>query len=135
MNRIGMLVILLPVVVALTPGGVLGQRALAQEHGQSDRVTSTSEGEHSERGNAWLKLSAHPATLLPSTVISLGELTREPDVTSVTPQVRDRAGVPYMIAGGILFIAGVLVDGDAGTILLIGGAGIGAYGAFVYFGG
>ena len=48
---------------------------------------------------------------------------------------RDEGGVPYMIAGGVLFIAGAVAGGDVGTILMLGGAGAGAYGAFVYFGG
>jgi hypothetical protein len=40
-----------------------------------------------------------------------------------------------MVAGGILFVAGAIVGRDAGTILMLGGAGVGAYGAYVYFGG
>lgn len=47
----------------------------------------------------------------------------------------DDGGVPFMIGGGILFIAGAIAGGDAGTILMLGGAAAGAYGAFVYFGG
>ena len=47
----------------------------------------------------------------------------------------DDAGVPLMVAGGILFVAGAIAGGDAGTILMLGGAAAGAYGAFVYFGG
>jgi hypothetical protein len=47
----------------------------------------------------------------------------------------DDRGVPFMIAGGILFVAGAIAGGDAGTILMLGGAAAGAYGAFVYFGG
>lgn len=51
------------------------------------------------------------------------------------PQARNRRGVPYMVAGGILFVAGAIAEGDGGTLLMLGGAGIGAYGAFIYFGG
>jgi hypothetical protein len=47
----------------------------------------------------------------------------------------DDRGVPFMIAGGFLFLAGAIAGGDAGTILMLGGAAAGAYGAFVYFGG
>lgn len=39
----------------------------------------------------------------------------------------------YMIAGGALFVAGLLVGGDAGTILVLAGAGIGAYGIYLHF--
>lgn len=51
------------------------------------------------------------------------------------PQVRDQEGVPYMVAGGILFVAGAIAGGDGGMLLVLGGAGVGAYGAYVYFGG
>jgi hypothetical protein len=39
-----------------------------------------------------------------------------------------------MIAGGAMFLAGAIVGGDGGTLLLLGGVGVGAYGAYVYFG-
>jgi len=41
--------------------------------------------------------------------------------------------VAMMIAGGALFVAGAIVGGDAGTLLMVGGAGIGAYGLYVHF--
>ena len=50
-------------------------------------------------------------------------------------QVRNRRGVPYMVAGGILFVAGAIAGGDAGGLLMLGGAGVGAYGAYIYYGG
>jgi hypothetical protein len=53
----------------------------------------------------------------------------------VQARVRNRRGVPLMVAGGILFVAGAIAGDDVGTILMLGGAGIGAWGAYVYFGG
>jgi hypothetical protein len=50
-------------------------------------------------------------------------------------RARNRRGVPLMVAGGVLFVAGAIVGKDVGTILMLGGAGIGAFGAYVYFGG
>ena len=50
------------------------------------------------------------------------------------PQVRNRRGVPFMIAGGAMFLAGAIIGDDGGTLLLLGGIGVGAYGAYVYFG-
>ena len=50
-------------------------------------------------------------------------------------QARNQGGMPFMIGGGVLFVAGAIVGGDAGTLLMVGGAGAGAYGAYVYFGG
>lgn len=45
----------------------------------------------------------------------------------------NRSGVPYMIAGGALFLAGILIDNNASTVLELAGAGIGAYGLYLYF--
>ena len=42
-------------------------------------------------------------------------------------------GMGLMIAGGALFVAGLLVEGDAGTVLVLTGAGIGAYGLYLHF--
>jgi len=50
-------------------------------------------------------------------------------------QVRNRRGVPLMVAGGILFVAGAIAGDDVGTIFMLGGAGVAAWGAYVYFGG
>jgi hypothetical protein len=50
------------------------------------------------------------------------------------PQARNRRGVPFMIAGGAMFLVGAIVGDDGGTLLLLGGVGLGAYGAYVYFG-
>jgi hypothetical protein len=50
------------------------------------------------------------------------------------PQVRNRRGIPWMIAGGALFLAGAIIGDDGGTLLILGGIGAGAYGAYVYFG-
>jgi hypothetical protein len=37
-----------------------------------------------------------------------------------------------MIVGGAAFLAGALIGGDAGTIVMVGGAGIGLYGLYLY---
>ena len=52
---------------------------------------------------------------------------------TMQPMVSRGGGMGYMIAGGALFVAGLLVDGDAGTILVLSGAGIGAYGLYLHF--
>ena len=43
------------------------------------------------------------------------------------------AGVGLMIAGGALFVAGLIIGDDAGTVLAVTGAAIGAYGLYQYF--
>ena len=41
--------------------------------------------------------------------------------------------VALMVAGGALFVAGAIVGSDAGTLLMVGGAVVGAYGIYLYF--
>lgn len=48
-------------------------------------------------------------------------------------QARDRRGVPLMASGAALLVAGLLIGGDVGTLVALGGAVIGAYGVFLYF--
>jgi hypothetical protein len=60
---------------------------------------------------------------------------KETSETNVNqPAMASRGGgMGYMIAGAALFVAGILVDGDAGTVLVLAGAGIGAYGLYLHF--
>jgi hypothetical protein len=79
--------------------------------------------------------SANSVVLLTPVRPELGLVGPSPDLFGALPQVRDQSGVPFMVAGGILFVAGAIVGGDGGTLLMVGGAGIGAFGAYKYFGG
>ena len=48
-------------------------------------------------------------------------------------RARDRAqGRTLMIVGGAAIVAGILVGGDGGTVLILGGVGVGAYGFYLY---
>jgi hypothetical protein len=65
---------------------------------------------------------------------------------AVRPDLRMNAAVPHaldlrqrlrrsetlMIVGGAIFLAGAIIGDDAGTIIMIGGAGIGIYGLYLY---
>ena len=65
---------------------------------------------------------------------------------AVRPDLRMDAGTPraldlrqqlrrsetLMIVGGAIFLAGAIIGDDAGTIIMIGGAGIGIYGLYLY---
>jgi hypothetical protein len=50
------------------------------------------------------------------------------------PQARRNLGQAraLMIVGAATFLAGALIGGDAGTIIMIGGAGIGLWGLYYY---
>ena len=37
-----------------------------------------------------------------------------------------------MIVGGAAFLAGAIIGGDAGTIIMVGGAAVGLYGLYLY---
>ena len=53
---------------------------------------------------------------------------------AVQPMMQSRGSATgLMIAGAALFIAGLVVGGDAGTVVAIAGAAIGAYGLYLYF--
>jgi outer membrane receptor protein involved in Fe transport len=65
---------------------------------------------------------------------------------AVRPNLRMDASIPraldvrqqlrrsetLMIVGGAILLAGAIIGGDAGTIIMIGGAGIGIYGLYLY---
>jgi len=41
-------------------------------------------------------------------------------------------GKVYMIVGGAAFVAGMLIGDDIGTLFMVGGAGVGLYGLYLY---
>ena len=45
---------------------------------------------------------------------------------------QQRKGTTYMIVGGALLIGGLVIGDDAGTIVALGGLGIGIYGLYLY---
>ena len=54
--------------------------------------------------------------------------------TNALPAQRNSQGKPkaLMIVGGAAFIAGALIGDTAGTAIMIGGAGVGLYGLYLY---
>ena len=45
---------------------------------------------------------------------------------------RNSGNTALMIVGGVALIVGAVIGGDAGTIIMIGGAGVGLYGLWQY---
>lgn len=79
-------------------------------------------------------MPAHAATLMAPGVTEDARMSAvESDVASTLAQSRG-AGTGLIIAGGALFIAGLLIGDDAGTVLAVAGAAVGAYGLYLYFG-
>ncbi len=53
--------------------------------------------------------------------------------TVAQPQLRSRRGRTYMIAGAAALVAGLLIDGDVGTLIAAGGVALGVYGILLYY--
>lgn len=135
MNRAGFSSILALAVGVAVPGLASGQ-AVADHAFTTDGEPSVAiEVEQPTTAAEQLRPAASTAALFSP----IWAQSRLDDATEPYRQVevdnRNDRGLPYMIAGGVLFVAGAIAGGDAGTILMLGGAGIGAYGTFVYFGG
>lgn len=45
---------------------------------------------------------------------------------------RSSNSTALMIVGGAAFLAGAIISGDAGTIIMVGGAAVGLYGLYLY---
>jgi len=50
----------------------------------------------------------------------------------VVAAARGSNSAALMIVGGAAFLAGAIIGGDAGTIIMVGGAGVGLYGLYLY---
>jgi hypothetical protein len=81
-------------------------------------------------------MPAGPAVMIsaPAPAVSV-EVNAETAKAVNQPVMAARGGgVPYMVAGLALFVAGLIIDdNDAGTVLVLAGAGIGAYGLYLHF--
>jgi hypothetical protein len=71
------------------------------------------------------------AIIAPASAEVVKKLDEQPAVSATS--MATGSGIGLIIAGGALFIAGLLIDGDAGTVLAVTGAAVGAYGLYVYF--
>jgi hypothetical protein len=78
--------------------------------------------------------------LMPESTVTLfapvsAETTQSMEATAPQPTMMAAGGngMALMIAGAALFVAGLLIEDDAGTVLAVAGAAVGAYGLYVYF--
>lgn len=130
MNRFGFRLWLALAVGLLMPGLASGQTQVEPAIASGGVVVTAADGTAAER----LRPAASTAALFAPAVSTRFDAATEP-YRQVEIDDEDDDGIPYMIAGGIAFLAGAIVGDDVGTILMLGGAGVGAYGAFIYFGG
>jgi hypothetical protein len=71
------------------------------------------------------------AVLMAPVSADVAKAAETTNATTVT--MASGSGTGLIIAGGALFIAGLIVGGDAGTVLAVTGAAVGAYGLYIYF--
>jgi hypothetical protein len=92
------------------------------------------EGEHGADVVQALQPTATSVALFP-TQEELAKLAAEASSGLEVPAFRQRArgSVPLMAAGATLLVAGAIIGGDAGTIVMVGGAGLLAWGAYLHF--
>lgn len=72
---------------------------------------------------------ALPSSAAPLLVTSPAILST--DGTELLPVQTTGRGTALAIVGGALFVGGLIAGGDAGTLMVIAGAGIGAYGLYL----
>ena len=72
------------------------------------------------------------ATLRPSSRVSAVSGSTEFAESDVRRFNSRAPGATLMIIGGAAIVAGVLVGDSGGTVLILGGIGIGAYGFYLY---
>jgi hypothetical protein len=81
-------------------------------------------------------LTPAPATLGPTyTAAQLGvhqDLAAPTALNGEAFLPKRREGRALAIFGGAAFIAGLIIGGDGGTVIAIGGAGLGLYGLYVW---
>ena len=130
-DRSGVSLMLLVTSLCGVPCAAAGQ--LHNTTGESDTELAASGA--TEAVPAWAGPTARTVALFSQARTASDQTPLSHYSMAVMPQVRNQRGVPYMVAGGILFVAGAIAEGDGGTLLMVGGAGVSAYGAFIYFGG
>ena len=59
------------------------------------------------------------------------QATTAPTNATAAPRHGDQP-TALMIVGGAAFLAGAIIGGDAGTIIMVGGAAVGLYGLYLY---
>lgn len=59
------------------------------------------------------------------------EYSTRDELAMLRPASRGQASA-LMIAGAALFVAGLIIEDDAGTVVAVAGAAIGAYGLYLY---
>ena len=87
--------------------------------------------------SARAQASDTPPALGPTVLAARAAVTPALRMDATVPRALDlrqqlRRSETLMILRGAIFLAGAIIGYDAGTIIMIGGAGIGIYGLYLY---
>ena len=128
----------LTIGVAMTPMMLVGASANAQQSTHSANSSNTIE---TTPAMATMQMTA-PADSVKAAPARSGAPAREAVALRLRSTVNAAAPAPVprasadskalMIVGAAGVVTGIIVGGDAGTILVLGGAGIGLYGLYKY---
>ena len=72
------------------------------------------------------------APTLAATHLSFSAENQAPLTVNASARMSPSEGKAAAIVGGALMITGLLVGGDAGTVIAIGGAGLGLFGLYIW---
>lgn len=91
------------------------------------RCTNAQSSPYQAAISATAALRAAPATQVPGTPATLAD-----DLVAARRFNSRAPGATLMIVGGASIVAGILVGGSGGTVLVVGGVVLGAYGFYLY---
>ncbi len=122
--------LLLQCVVALASVATVSSPGAAQATGMSgESRPSLGRGVPAGPTLAAASAGVRASTLRPATGF---EMTNESMLTATRRGRALAQSQVLMIVGGAAVVTGILVGGPAGTLLVLGGAGIGGYGLYLY---
>ncbi len=122
----------------LVPAALHGQAVVAGQDAQpvAQQVAQAITAEPSEAAAPTLRQQLMPAAAaaLARAPLTIDRVAATEAKTVAQPAAYSRgSGTVYMIVGAALFAAGIIADNDASTVLILAGAGIGAYGIYLHF--
>ena len=116
------------VAVALAFGAPVSAQQIADDDLGVASTTSSSQAAAPVTGSAAFAFA--PTITLASAMVI--EPTAAPFAAPMPPVMRQSQSVAMMIVGGAALIVGSLIDGDTGTIIMVGGGVVGLVGLFNY---
>ena len=119
------------VTAPLAPTSLLPVATLAPARAEA-RTTPLAEPATTLRATPVAATRAAGALTLGETDVAFRDARAREAGQAIMRQGNSRDGKLYMIVGGAAFLAGAIIGDDVGTIIMVGGAGLGIYGLYLY---